>query len=546
METFSRRLLVGITWLLAASCSHAPKSDTNVDSSASAASVQTTSGPIAGYTDGDVAVFKGIPYARCERFMPPTEVAPWEQARSCRAYGPVAMQAPRTGWWFDPMAFWFDWDDGFQAENCLNLNIWTSVRKSTRPRPVMVWLHGGGFAAGSSHELPSYDGRALAATGEVVVVSVNHRLNVLGFLDLSSCGERYAQSGNVGMLDIAAALRWVHDNIGKFGGDPENVTLFGQSGGGGKVTTLMAMPAAEGLYHKAIVQSGSMNKVMTRKYSSRIGERTLRELGLKPSEVEKLAAVPYAELLAAGERAVAAVKAEAEQAGEADSFLFGWMPTVDGEVLPTHPFASEAPAISAGIPMLIGTTVHEFLGESLLNPALQQISLDDARARLSETYGDRTDTYIETFARAYPDFKPRDLFDTDLRFRPQAVAQAAAKVRQGAAPVYMYLFTWESPAVDGMFRSFHCVDLPFVFDNVDLCRPMTGGTEAARALAHKMSRAWIAFARDGKPAAAGLPEWPAYDETAKATMQFDDECRILYGHDADWLKTASVIPVKNL
>lgn len=463
METFSHRLLVGISLLFVTSCGPAPKTAPAVDSSASAACVQTTSGPIAGYTDGDVAVFKGIPYAACERFMPPTEATPWVQPRSCRAYGPVAMQAPRTGWWFDPMAFWFDWNDGFQAENCLNLNVWTSTRRSAKPRPVMVWLHGGGFAAGSSHELPSYDGRALAATGDVVVVSVNHRLNVLGFLDLSSCGER-----------------------------------------------------------------------------------TLRELGLKPSEAEKLTTVPYAELLAAGERAVAAVKAEAEQAGEADSFLFGWMPTVDGYVLPAHPFGPEAPTISVGIPMVIGTTVHEFLGESLLNPALQHITLEEARARLSETYGDRTDTYIKTFAEAYPGFKPRDLFDTDLRFRPQAVAQAAAKVRQGAAPVYMYLFTWESPAIDGMFRSFHCMDIPFVFDNVDRCRPMTGGTEAARALAAKMSRAWIAFARDGKPSAAGLPEWPAYDNDKKATMQFGDECRILCGHDAAWLEAASAVPVKNL
>lgn len=538
MKTFSRRLL-GVSLLLATACGNEPKSTPAVDSSSSAAQAQTTCGTVVGYTDGDVAVYKGIPYATCERFMPPVAVEPWDTPRSCRAYGPVAMQAPRTGWWFDQMAFWFDWDDGFSAENCLNLNVWTSTRKSSGLRPVMVWLHGGGFAAGSSHELPSYDGLSLASTGDVVVVSVNHRLNVLGFLDLSSCDERYACSGNVGMLDIVAALQWVHDNIEEFGGDPSNVTVFGQSGGGGKVTTLMAMPAAEGLFHKAIVQSGSMNKMMERKYSSRIGELTMAQLGLKTSEVDKLKSVPYPELLAAGERAVAAVKAEAEQAGEADSFLFGWTPTVDGEVLPAHPFADEAPAISANIPMMIGTTVHEFLGESMLNPALQNISLDDARVRLSKTYGDSADTYIKTFAQAYPDFKPRDLFDTDLRFRPQAVAQAAAKVRQGAAPVYMYLFAWESPAIDGMFRSFHCVDLPFVFDNVDLCRPMTGGTDSARALAAKMSRAWIAFARDGKPSADGLPEWPAYDNDKRATMQFGDECRILCGHDAEWLRVAT-------
>ena len=229
--------------------------------------VHTTSGQVAGYIENDIYIYKGIPYAKAERFMPPMAPDAWEGIRSSRAYGPTCPQAKRMGWYSDESAFSFNWDDGFPDDDCLRVNVWTPGVDDGKKRPVMVWLHGGGYAAGSGQELPSYDGTNMAKEHDVVVVTLNHRLNVLGFLDLSSFGAKYAKSGNVGLMDLVAALQWVHDNIGAFGGDPANVTIFGQSGGGGKVSTLLATPSANGLFHKAIVQSGSMLRTMDARYS---------------------------------------------------------------------------------------------------------------------------------------------------------------------------------------------------------------------------------------------------------------------------------------
>uniref|UniRef100_S0DF61 Putative esterase n=1 Tax=termite gut metagenome TaxID=433724 RepID=S0DF61_9ZZZZ len=512
--------------------------DGEITADSSHAIVKTTSGEVAGYIDQGIFTFKGIPYARAERFMPPTAPEPWTDVRSSRAYGPVAMQEARTGWWFDQTAFWFDWDDGFAGEDCLRVNVWSPGMENGKRRPVMVWLHGGGYSAGSSQELPSYDGTALAAKGDVVVVSINHRLNVLGFLDLSAFGDKYASSGNAGMLDIVAALRWVRTNIAAFGGDADNVTIFGQSGGGGKVSTLMAMPSAKGLFHKAIVQSGSLTTSMESQYSRRIGVATLEELGVGTTELDKLADIPYNTLIAAGNRAIARVRDEMMKNGGSSAFIFGWGPTVDGNILPAHPFSPTAPDMSRDVPMIIGTTVHEFLG-SMANPALWNISLEGAKRELATRYGDNTDAFVEAFAKAYPDYTPRDFFDVDLRFRPMALRQAELKHAQGGAPVWMYLFTWESPVLDGMFRSMHCVELPFVFDNVARCRQMTGGGENALALADRMSSAWLAFARTGDPNTAALPQWEPYDPAKGATMRFDDRCEILYNHDRELLRITS-------
>ena len=246
-----------------------------LETSAKAATVQTVSGPVAGYVDDGVFTFKGIPYAKAERFMPATDPDPWTEVRHSRAYGPTCPQDKRAGWWSDDQAFAMHLEDGFPDEDCLRVNIWTGGLKNGVKRPVMVWLHGGGFRAGSGQELISYDGANLARDHGVVVVTLNHRLNVLGFLDLSAYGAKYAKSANLGMTDIVKALEWVRDNIAAFGGDPDNVTIFGQSGGGGKVSTLMAMPSAKGLFCKAIVQSGSITQLMEPKYSRRIGAKTV-------------------------------------------------------------------------------------------------------------------------------------------------------------------------------------------------------------------------------------------------------------------------------
>ena len=504
--------------------------DSGILASSSVAVAQTANGKVAGYIQDGVTIFKGIPYAKANRFEAPVHADSWEGIRSCRQYGPVSPQGARSGWANDEIAFAFNWNDGVQGEDCLRLNVWTPALDS-RKRPVMVWLHGGGYSAGSGQELPSYDGTSLAFAEDVVVVSINHRLNVLGFLDLSAYGEKYAKSANAGLLDIVASLKWVRDNIAAFGGDPSNVTIFGQSGGGGKVTTLLATPCAKGLFHKAIVQSGSMLRTMESKYSRKIGIATVRNLGLDASSIDKISEVPYGELLAAGEKAIAQVKAEADRDGVA-SFIFGWAPTVDGAVLPSQPFDPQAPAISADIPMIIGTTRHEFSMTTYV-PALRNAGREEVIGILKGRYGEGTERFLELFAKAYPGSKPADMLDADFVFRPSAIEQALRKSLQGAAPVYMYMFNWESPVLDGILRSTHCMEIPFVFNNADRHASMTGGGAQAMELASKMSHCWAEFARCGKPSAEGLPEWEPFEAEKRAVMFFDNTCKMSYSHDKE-------------
>ena len=504
--------------------------DSGILASSSVAVAQTANGKVAGYIQDGVTIFKGIPYAKANRFEAPVQADSWEGIRSCRQYGPVSPQGARSGWANDEIAFAFNWNDGVQGEDCLRLNVWTPALDS-RKRPVMVWLHGGGYSAGSGQELPSYDGTSLAFAEDVVVVSINHRLNVLGFLDLSAYGEKYAKSANAGLLDIVASLKWVRDNIAAFGGDPSNVTIFGQSGGGGKVTTLLATPCAKGLFHKAIVQSGSMLRTMESKYSRKIGIATVRNLGLDASSIDKISEVPYGELLAAGEKAIVQVKAEADRDGVA-SFIFGWAPTVDGAVLPSQPFDPQAPAISADIPMIIGTTRHEFSMTTYV-PALRNAGREEVIGILKGRYGEGTERFLELFAKAYPGSKPADMLDADFVFRPSAIEQALRKSLQGAAPVYMYMFNWESPVLDGILRSTHCMEIPFVFNNADRHASMTGGGAQAMKLASKMSHCWAEFARCGKPSAEGLPEWEPFEAEKRAVMFFDNTCKMSYSHDKE-------------
>ena len=535
MKTFLKFLaFVGILTATAGCCSRkgccSSGEDSGILASSSVAVAQTANGKVAGYIQDGVTIFKGIPYAKANRFEAPVQADSWEGIRSCRQYGPVSPQGARSGWANDEIAFAFNWNDGVQGEDCLRLNVWTPALDS-RKRPVMVWLHGGGYSAGSGQELPSYDGTSLAFAEDVVVVSINHRLNVLGFLDLSAYGEKYAKSANAGLLDIVASLKWVRDNIAAFGGDPSNVTIFGQSGGGGKVTTLLATPCAKGLFHKAIVQSGSMLRTMESKYSRKIGIATVRNLGLDASSIDKISEVPYGELLAAGEKAIAQVKAEADRDGVA-SFIFGWAPTVDGAVLPSQPFDPQAPAISAEIPMIIGTTRHEFSMTTYV-PALRNAGREEVIGILKGRYGEGTERFLELFAKAYPGSKPADMLDADFVFRPSAIEQALRKSLQGAAPVYMYMFNWESPVLHGILRSTHCMEIPFVFNNADRHASMTGGGAQAMELASKMSHCWAEFARCGKPSAEGLPEWEPFEAEKRAVMFFDNTCKMSYSHDKE-------------
>ncbi len=499
-------------------------------------------GKIAGYKADGVYIYKGVPYAKAARFEAPQDPDAWQGVRSCRAYGPTCPQEKRGGWKNDEEAFAFDWDDGFPDEDCLRVNVWTSTLEK-KHLPVMVWIHGGGFAAGSGQELPSYDGTNLAKTGEVVVVTLNHRLNVLGFLDLSAYGEKYAQTGNLGMLDIVKALQWVNKNIEKFGGDPANVTIFGQSGGGGKVSTLMAMPSAKGLFHKAIVESGSQVKTMDQKFSRRIAANTMRRLGLNASTIDKIKEVPYEQLLAAGEAAITEEREQAMKDGF-DGFLFGWSPVVDGTVLPQHPFSPQAPAISKDIPMIIGTTLNEFC-PSAFDASQRGLSDSEVMEQLKARYGVQTDGLVNAMQKAYPQSKPRDLADLDLMFRPMALEQAQAKVALQGAPVYMYLFSWQSPALNGVLKAVHCMEIPFAFNNTALQAGMTGNGPEAQQLAARMSQAWISFAKTGKPAADGLPAWEPYTTEGGATMILDNDCKIVNHHDRDLIKLYKSLSKQN-
>ena len=449
----------------------------SLETSAKASTVDTQSGPVCGYIDNGVYVYKGIPYGQAKRFMAPTDPEPWKEVRASRSYGPVAPHGERMGWRDDNQAFTMHWDDGYPGEDCLRVNVWTSRIKSDAKMPVMVWLHGGGFSEGSSQEQAGYDGTNLARNHGVVVVSLNHRLNALGFLDLSAYGAKYAHSGNVGMMDIVKALEWVKANIANFGGDPSNVTIFGQSGGGGKVSTLMAMPSAKGLFHKAIVESGSIFNLMDPKYSRRIGAATVARLGLKPAQIDQLADVPYPQLLAAYREAVQQVSAEARQDGALptnflDMILFGQCPVVDGEIIPFQPSTPKALALSKDVPTIIGTVYHEFTRDQ-----------------------------------------------EDPIFKPLALQQAGDRTAAGCAPVYFYQFTWESPVLDGALGSTHCIEIPFVFDNVLRHRTFTGGGEDAVQLGHRVSKLWTSFAKTGKPQAEGMPVWEPWPNYMKINIE---------------------------
>ena len=492
--------------------------------------VETTAGKVRGYTHNGICTFKGIPYAASTsgkaRFLPPTKPTPWTGIRSSMQYGYVCPQGPRAGWANDEEAWMFSWDDGIPNEDCLRVNIWTPANDNKK-RPVMVWLHGGGFQAGSGQELKSYDGERLAQRGDVVVVSLNHRIGVLGHLNLAAYGEPYATSGNLGMVDLVAALEWVRDNIGNFGGDPGNVTIFGQSGGGGKVSTLMVMPAAKGLFHRAIVQSGSMARGASVERSAKIAADLLAELGLNPSQVSQLQELPYQKLIEAG----GAVQRKNARVGlpnirrMAETLV--WAPVIDGTVVPRHPFDPDAPAISAQVPMLVGTVLNEFLN-GIGHPEYEVMTIDEVKKRVGDMYGDKSTQIIEVFQQAHPKEKPFDILSriAASSVRQAAVTQCGRKAAQSAAPAYLYWFTWKTPILDSRPRAFHCAELAFCFDNAERCENMTGNGAEAQHLATQVSEAWIHFARTGNPSHAGLPAWPAFTADKCPTMIFDAPCEM--------------------
>ena len=471
--------------------------------------VSTVSGDVSGIMQEGSMAYLGIPYAKVERCMPPLPVDKWEGVRACDHWGPQVMQQT----WGRQLS-----EDEMSEKNSCVLNVWTTDLKAKKP--VMLWLHGGGFDSGTSAWNP---GMRLAHK-DVVVVSINHRLNILGFLDLSAVSEKYKYSGNVGMLDVVQALEWIRDNITRFGGDPQNVTVFGESGGGGKVGTLMCMPKAKGLFHKAIIMSGTILNVNNHEMTQQLGKSVLKELGISEKDVDKIKDIPYQQLYDAGQKAMAASIGTRKPG---TPMMWGFGPTPDGEVLLQQPFQPAFAKLSDGMPVLMGTTFNEL-------QRLQydkEMTLEQAKEQLQKTFGGETEAYVKAFAKAYPQFVPQDLVSIDWLFRPKTIITADERTSTLKTPLYMYMFTWRSPVNKG---SVHGHELKFCFNTLhhspnELPQP----TAEDLKLADTMSSVWAQFAHNGNPNIEGLPAWKPYTAQNGEMMVLDYKCGIRNNPDRE-------------
>lgn len=542
--------------MLAPEVHAAPKSmagsETIVTASPKKNIVETDSGKVFGFVSNGIVTFKGMPYgastAGKNRFMPPAKPEPWAGVRSALYWGPVSPQnytstfdGRRNGWNHDDESFMFEWEDGQPSEDCLRINVWTPSINDNKKRPVLMWIHGGGFTSGSDNELRMYDGESLARRGDVVMVSVNHRLGVLGYMNLIEYGEQYASSPNVGMMDLVAALEWVKTNISNFGGDPNTVLIFGQSGGGGKVSALMGMPSAGGLFHRAVVESGASLRQGTLDRSAQVAAGVIAELGLNKDSISKIHDLPDHAIVQAafdaGRKAAAAARGGGRGPGGGGG---GWGPVVDGKVLPRNSFDPDAPSYAAKVPLIVGSVLNEMANAVQMGDAsVDAWSMDEMKSRLSAQRGqEKAEHLIAVFQKLHPSATPFEIYSriSGMSGRVGALTMAQRKAAQGTAPAYNYWFQWQSPILDGRGRAFHCSELPFVFYNTERCARMTGNTPEARDLAARISDAWVSFARKGDPNHPGLPAWPRYDAETVPTMVFDAKCAAVDDPDGEGRK----------
>lgn len=527
-------IALGTTAVTAAACSSAGSKKEDEDGQVlfigdNIALAETRYGKVKGYQLRGIFYFLGIPYGADtsgpNRFMPPQKPEPWDDIFPAVWWGNSAPQIMDKRYANSYSSFADHWNYDDVSEDCLRLNVFTPAINDSVKRPVMVWLHGGGFVNGNGIEQDGYNGENFARKGNVVFVSVNHRLGPLGFTNLAGAGgDKFAASGNVGMLDLVASLEWVRDNIVNFGGDPGNVTIMGQSGGGAKVTTLTAMPSAKGLIHKAVVLSGAGTKSGEKEYSEKLGAYVLREAGLTSGNIDKLQSIPWLEYIGIANRASAML---AKESGPAQGGMRrGFNPVVDGVFLPQHPYFPEATPVAEGVPMLICSTLNE-QSPSRTDASLENVTIEEVKKRISERagfgpgMGDKAGEAVEAYVKAFPDKRPVEIWSMVSSNRQSLVALADAKSKQ-SSPVYVAWFCWQPPLFDNRMRAFHCSDICFWYYNTDLMLTHSGGGARPRKLSEKMSGALLQFMRTGNPDQGGLPAWPKYTSENGEVMVMDD------------------------
>ncbi len=490
----------------------------------------TQYGKVRGYVLRGIHYFLGMPYGAdtsgANRFMPPQKPKPWTDVYPALWWGNSAPQNMENRYANKFASFRDHWNYGDVNEDCLRINVFTPAINDGKKRPVLFWIHGGGFTAGNGIEQDGYGGENFARFGNVVFCSINHRLGPLGFCNLAGVGgEKFAASGNAGMLDVVAALEWVRDNIANFGGDPGNVTIMGQSGGGAKVCTLTAMPSAKGLFHKAVVLSGASRKSGEKALSEKLGAAVVKEAGLSANELDKLQAMPWKDFYAIATRAQQGL---AKEAGPGGGMMRGFSPVVDGVILPQHPYDPVGAPTAADVPMIISSVQNE-QSVSWTDSSLESMTMEQAAERLKVRagfgpgFGDKAREVVESYAKAFPDKKPVEIWSLAASNRQGVVALADVKCKQ-PAPVFVDWFTWQPPLFDSRLRAFHCVDISFWFYNTDLMLTHTGGGARPRALAAKMAGALLQFMKTGDPNGPGLPKWPKYSSDKGETLILDDVC----------------------
>jgi para-nitrobenzyl esterase len=490
----------------------------------------TQYGKVRGFVLRGINQFLGIPYGADtsgkNRFMPPVKPEPWTDIKPTVWWGNTAPQIMEKRYSNAYASFVDHWNYDDVSEDCLKLNVWTPKIDSGK-RPVVVWLHGGGFTNGNAIEQDGYHGENLSRLGDIVFCSINHRLGPFGYSHLKAAGG-HPHSGNVGNLDMVAALEWVKNNIANFGGDPNNVTIIGQSGGGAKVTSLMNMPAAKGLFHKAVALSGTSLTGVNKEYAEKLGLKVMEEAGLKPGEIEKLQQIPWREYIDITTRAVEKM---AEEAKKMNISRGGFSPVADGVTMNDQPFFSDPNHFSADIPLIINTTFHE-ASPSRTDAKLEEISLAEVVEKIKPRFGVDSAKIVEAYSQNFPKAKPIEVWAMILSNRKGAIAAADAKVSQRKAPVYVSWFGWQPPLFDGRMRAFHCDDICFWFYNTDLMLTHTGGGKRPRALSTKMAKSFLSFIKTGNPNGGGLPAWKPYTKENGETMILDDTCQLVNNPDA--------------